>query len=128
MENKALNEFISKWEDLAFNYYMDLRVELKKLDTSTFINKYSKSDYFIVCNESQQGIKDLITKDAKKRKADFMKRISKKVGNIQEVNLHMADNLEINGTAKGDKGEARVTSIIAGGYNIQKAHYRVLVK
>lgn len=128
MENKALNQFINKWEDLAFNYYSDLFEENKNLKASDFIQKYSKADWNVVYGRNLKMIKDLIAKDAKKRKADFMKRISKKVGNIQEVNLYMADNLEINGTAKGDKGEATVTSIIAGGYNIQKAHYRVLVK
>lgn len=128
MENKALNQFINKWEELAFNYYTDLFEECKNLSTSDFIQKYSKADWNIVYGRNLSMIKDLITKDAKKRKADFLKRISNKVGSIKSVDLRMADNLEINGTAKGDKGEATVTSIIAGGYNIQKVHYRVLVK
>jgi hypothetical protein len=50
------------------------------------------------------------------------------VGNIKEANLTIGIDLSINGTVVGDKGKATVYSIIAGGYNIQKAHYRVLVK
>jgi hypothetical protein len=34
----------------------------------------------------------------------------------------------INGTVSGHEDTVNVYSIIAGGYNIQKAHYRVLVK
>jgi hypothetical protein len=34
----------------------------------------------------------------------------------------------INGYIKGENGSVEVRSIIAGGYNIQKRHVRVLVK
>lgn len=128
MENKALNQFINEWKELSVNYYKDLFSIKHEISCSDFIANYGKGDYLLVDGYNIEMVTDMINKDAIQRKADFLKRISKKVGKIESVDLHMANNMEINGTAKGDKGEAKVSSIIAGGWNIQKAHYRVLVK
>jgi len=142
MENKAIDQFINKWKELSFNYYMDLRSkkqefykEIKGLSfnerqnrISDFYYMHGKTNVSFAEDNSQDQIKSHIEKDAKSRKAQFIARISKKVGDIKEANLTMGVDLSINGTVVGDKGKATVYSIIAGGYNIQKAHYRVLVK
>jgi hypothetical protein len=135
----ALNEFIDNWKELSFNYYEELRAEqhdiysIKDRETQkdaqyNFYDKTSKSDRLLVNNYSPKGIKEIIEKDGEARKIQFIARINKKVGNIKEANLTIGIDLSINGTVVGDKGKATVYSIIAGGYNIQKAHYRVLVK
>jgi hypothetical protein len=135
----ALNEFIDNWKELSFNYYEELRTEqndiysikdreAQKDAQYNFYDKTSKSDRLLVNNYSPKGIKEIIEKDGEARKIQFIARINKKVGNIKEANLTIGIDLSINGTVVGDKGKATVYSIIAGGYNIQKAHYRVLVK
>jgi hypothetical protein len=135
----ALNEFIDNWKELSFNYYEELRTEqndiysikdreAQKDAQYNFYDKTSKSDRLLVNNYSPKGIKEIIEKDGEARKIQFIARINKKVGDIKEANLTMGIDLSINGTVVGDKGKATVYSIIAGGYNIQKAHYRVLVK
>jgi hypothetical protein len=135
----ALNEFIDNWKELSFNYYEELRAEqngiysikdreAQKDAQYNFYDKTSKSDRLLVNNYSPKGIKEIIEKDGEARKIQFIARINKKVGDIKEANLTMGIDLSINGTVVGDKGKATVYSIIAGGYNIQKAHYRVLVK
>lgn len=82
--------------------------------------------------------KSEIVKDAKDTAESLVlnlfNRVSKKCGVITSAkNLFINDGnwLEgsaINGTVIGDKGTATVTSILAGGYNIQRLHVRVLVK
>jgi len=138
----ALNEFIDNWKELSFNYYMDLRSkrsafydEIRGLDfdercsrQSAFYRKHGKGNVFFAEEHSQDQIKAHIERDGEARKIQFVARINKKVGDIKEANLTMGADLSINGTVVGDKGKATVYSIIAGGYNIQKAHYRVLVK
>lgn len=61
-------------------------------------------------------------------KNELLNLIKDNAGNIKEVdkldwNNHKGFDCEI----KGDKAEIVVNTIIAGGYNIQKLHYRTLV-
>jgi hypothetical protein len=74
-----------------------------------------------------------IEKLAERRRADLIEtlvyRVKEKVGNITDAaGLHIGANGEINGLVIGDKDSANVTTIYAGGYNIQCLHFRVLVK
>jgi len=142
MENQALDTFINEWIVRSKQYYADLRKMRREVyDATDGMNCQESSIYLaqnwygkypmVAINMLDYGIDhlhEIIEKDAEKRKADFLARISKKVGNITECNLRMASDCEINGTATGDLGTARVSSILAGGWNIQRLHYRVLVK
>lgn len=59
---------------------------------------------------------------------DFIKRISEKAGDIVDASgLRIGYNGSINGVVVGSKAKVRVETILAGGYNIQCLHYRVLV-
>ena len=89
----------------------------------------TKSDIEIVKEYSMMGILKLIDKDLVNRKAAFIKRVKAKTGDvILESNLRMGTDGSINGFVKGEDASVDVYSIIAGGYNIQKLHYRVLVR
>jgi hypothetical protein len=135
----AVNDFIENWKELTFNYYVELRAEQKRIYSIedkeekvnaqyNFYSETSKADRQLVINYSPTSIKEIIEKDGEIRKMQFVARINKKVGYIKEADLYIGEDLSINGTVVGDKGSANVHSIVAGGYNIQKAHYRVLVK
>ena len=138
----ALDTFINEWTVRSKQYYADLReMRIKVYDdvrgmpyqeSSAYLSKNWYGKYPMVAinmlDYGEKHLHEIIEKDAEKRKADFLARISKKVGNITECDLRMASDCEINGTATGDLGTAKVSSILAGGWNIQKLHYRVLVK
>lgn len=72
---------------------------------------------------------ETIIHQEKVRKADsLMRRVADMVGEVTDASgLYIADNLELNGTVVGTKGSATVTTIYAGGYNIQCLHFRVLI-
>lgn len=56
-------------------------------------------------------------------------RVIEKTGKVTNAKgLRIGDNGEINGYVEGDKGGATISTIIAGGWNIQCLHFRVLVK
>lgn len=64
---------------------------------------------------------------------DFIKRVELVAGTITSFkNLHLSRNNQgfaiLNGSVEGTNGNAKVESILAGGYNIQRLHIRVLVK
>jgi hypothetical protein len=101
-----------------------------------FNKKQTKSDLCILENISYdynqkrgtQFLDNLLDKEVEKKKVQFIARIEKKSGEIKDVNLRIGTDGSINGVVKGEKATVDVYSIVAGGYNIQRAHYRVLVK
>ena len=102
----------------------------------SFNANLTKSDLYILENinydynqkRGTQFLDKLLDKEVKSKKVQFIARIEKKSGEIKDVNLRIGTDGSINGVVKGENATVDVYSIIAGGYNIQKAHYRVLVK
>jgi len=64
---------------------------------------------------------------------NFLFRIEKAVGRATDfsfLHVHNGNSMEgaaINGYVEGERGRAKVETIHAGGWNIQRFHYRVLV-
>ena len=86
-------------------------------------------DALLTDEQIKKGNKKLV----KELIVDFIKRVEDKAGQITSfANLHLnRDNQGyaiLNGKVEGSNGTARVESIYAGGYNIQRLHVRVLVK
>ncbi len=63
------------------------------------------------------------------RKYDFIiERTNKIVGTITDAsNLYIGMDAELNGYIIGDQGKAKVQTIGAGGWNIQRYHFRTLI-
>ena len=74
-----------------------------------------------------------VTKDVN-READnkydtIVTKVTKICGEITDASyLTIGHNGELNGYIKGTNGNAEVQTIYAGGYNIQRLHFRTLVK
>lgn len=70
----------------------------------------------------------LLDKDIRTKYDNIIAKVEKFCGNVTDASgLRMGGDGTINGIIIGDKGKARVETIVAGGWNIQIAHYRVLV-
>lgn len=67
-------------------------------------------------------------KDLEARYYKLVKQIESKVGAVKSFELNRNGNLSFDGIITGEEGTATITTIGAGGYNIQRAHYRTLVK
>jgi len=59
---------------------------------------------------------------------DLIHRIKNRVGEITNLQNIRFSGKALNGIVEGTMGSVRLETILAGGYNIQKLHYRVLVK
>lgn len=114
----------------------EVKKELKdrKVDY-TSRNMYIKTHFNSVTVElSQLGsemndkLESLLSSEVNKKRADFYARCYKVVGDITDASsLHVGKNGSINGTIVGKLEKAVVETIMAGGYNVQVLHYRVLV-
>ncbi|MCA1025707.1 hypothetical protein LCM23_06355 [Cytobacillus kochii] len=130
----VIDQFLANWKENVFNYYLKMRKEYEAIRGSynermTFLNKVTKADYNMIVRYSESMINKDLDKDVRHKKMKFYQTITKKAGNILEViEMYLGSNGEINGIIKGDKETVRIETITAGGYNIQKAHFRVLVK
>ena len=132
------------WDNYDFNKQKEIKEEYKKYETTPHTyseskifwrdmhNKYGHGWYDFMHKKSDEIIKSNI-KDANALILNLLARtqdITGKITNCQYLTLD-SDNQGysiINGIVIGEKGKARVESIGAGGYNIQRYHIRVLVK
>ena len=71
--------------------------------------------------------KDIIyTHDFMLKELIFM--IKGNIGNVEVISrLEYNSNRGFDGTIRGEKGNININTIIAGGYNVQKLHYRTLI-
>jgi hypothetical protein len=77
---------------------------------------------------SKEEAAKLFRNDVNVRYAKLVSKIESKVGNVKEFQLKRNANQGLDGTVTGDKGSVTLQTIVAGGYNIQRAHYRTLIK
>ena len=99
----------------------------KELDYKEFraMYKYTQ-EQDLMRTEKEFRNKNLI--DAETFIIDLYDRVKAITGEVTDwANIHYAGKA-LNGTVKGTNGIAKVETILAGGYNIQRLHMRVLVK
>jgi len=122
----AYYEQVSK--DASAYYNTERGTNERNVAAQVFYN-HSNRDISLA---TEYGLVDLlkaIDKDIAARKVRFVDTITKKLGtDIQSSKLSIGVDGSVNGFVKGVDKSVDVYSILAGGYNIQKLHYRVLVK
>ena len=127
--NNSINyaQYINSYRDFKeFESIYNVK-ELKK----SLENKYN--NYFVQFYISHRQDINALDKELEKEKnnklLDLMNRVTAITGIITDTtNLKINAKGDIDGIIYGEKGNCKVTTIGAGGYNIQCFHYRVLVK
>lgn len=145
MENnlQQIKEFINIWKEKALEYYLKAIVDCKK-DLEEYYQlsgqarrtkglelkqKYNETiREFARYKLDKPSVIKFIEKEGETKERKLIARVNKAVGNILEAkSLNVGVNGELNGKILGEKGTCTITTIYAGGYNIQCLHYRVLV-
>lgn len=93
---------LSKWHKMAAEYSDDILIEELEI---------------------------LLNKDIEAKRYSLISKVEKIVGTITDAsNLSVGYDGDINGIIIGTDGKCNVSTISAGGYNIQCYHFRCLVK
>lgn len=163
----VLKEFIENWKKATIDYYINLsdayiqreKDLYKKYYTDQNRSSLNKEGYYEYSQEYRNLINNFgsyivsvvqygkhknnkimkdIENEAGRRYRKLVNKVSDIVGIIENCDhLRMASDGSINGIIIGDKGKAKVETVVAGGRNEhiivnvrhgQIAHYRVLVK
>lgn len=101
--------------------------DYSEMKRNEFREKYRYADFYKVYYQTDEDIVKEANRDSKYYIIDLVHRVTKKVGEITKWELWDAGN-ELNGWVWGTRGRAEIETILAGGYNIQCLHNRVLVK
>ena len=99
----AIDQFLDNWEENTLIFY---QVQGKMTENTAKDLKIEKQN----------------------KKLAIIYKVKNRIGTVTDgQGLYIANDGNINGVIIGDKGRATITTILAGGYNIQCLHYRVLV-
>ena len=140
VEMPVIREFLNNWKKEALTFYLNqfeaMRSELEGLSRfdwqsrNTLRRKYGelvfKAHYY--GNKAREYIEKEIELDAESKYYNMVTKIQKICGEVTSANLYIGHNGELNGHVFGTESNAEVRTIGAGGYNVQRFHFRTLVK
>lgn len=87
------------------------------------------SEYERVSENTIEALKKENLENAQQSVLNLVDRVEDRVGKVFDWSeLHFGENGMLNGRVTGNLGSTYVETIPAGGYNIQRFHYRVLLK
>lgn len=133
------NDLIKKWDEYdqwkknAIREDMKKEREMEYKDYKTMMWEKWGRNYRDAAYISSEDIHKQNTKDAETLVLNLINRTVEITGKITDCKALRTDYDNrgysiINGLVIGENGKARIESIGAGGYNIQRYHIRVLVK
>lgn len=126
------DELVERWDEYDKNKRDFLCNEYARLGYREFSQKYRHAGHeFRKLTDSQ--IHDANVRDAKNLILNLYNRVKEITGEITSwKGIYLTQGAHfsavLNGYVEGKQGRASVESILAGGYNIQRLHVRVLVK
>ena len=141
VEIPVIREFLSNWKKEAYEFYSNklesLQNELQGVSKTDWERrnalrqKYGdmvfKANYY--GSNANEYLQKEIELDAEAKYYNIVTKIQKICGEVTDAkNLYIAHNGELNGYVYGNNGNAEVRTIGAGGYNVQRFHFRTLVK
>lgn len=125
------DELVETWDIWDNARKERLRKIYNELGYREFMKEYTYSDYEFMSISSEKIHSDN-ERDAKALILDLYYRVKDITGEVtdwDEIRATQGTNgfTVLNGYVTGKEGRAKVESILAGGYNIQRLHVRVLV-
>lgn len=128
--NPTIRNFLLEIRDWEYKVLLERFQDLQNAKGTEEYREMKKDPiYQVVKNFRDEGyIKRYVDAEVVARYQAFEEKVESKVGKIKEVKALLVRFGQLNGKVVGEKGECAVRTVVAGGYNIQRAHFRVLVK
>jgi len=125
-------ELVKRWDAWDIERRNRMKEDYRTLGWKEFSKKYKYSDVQFK-DKTDEQIHNSNVQDAKYLILDLYYRVRKFTGEIIDWSGIRATSgacgmTVLNGYVIGKEGRAEIESILAGGYNIQRLHIRVLVK
>ena len=127
--------------DRPFNHRQEIGRRMKEagVDYDThqrrIRNNFSKETVYLYSfgkpgeKPFEEKLSKLLDEDIRLKRIDLFRRCEAAVGTITDAKgLRVGENGSLNGLVEGEKGKAYLQTIVAGGWNIQRMHYRVMVQ
>lgn len=123
---KIQDELVAKWDAWDMKRREFLKEKYAELGYREFNRQFSFQDYELRC-KSDKAIHEDNVKDSKGYVIGLYFRIRDITGKVTDWSELYFNGVAINGIIIGEAGRAKVETIEAGGYNIQRLHLRTLV-
>ena len=119
-----LNILKEIWNEPIFSIRWEIRQQkIKKFGNRFVVNNAETSD-----KDWEEKVAKYVNREIEAHKEQLYNRIGDKAGNIKKVFLKFAIDGTIEGIIEGDKATVSINVIGAGGYNVQRFHFRTLIK
>lgn len=119
-----LTDVWTKHDLIRQENFFKRRSELSYKELARF---YSYSEQERLSSTDEAGFRKANAKAAEIWIIDLYNRVKDVTGEVTDWSNIYYKGKALNGTVVGKKGSANVETIVAGGYHIQRLHYRVLV-
>jgi len=119
-------ELVERWNGYDFERRAKLQNDYKELGYKEFSKGKTRADFDMMRKTDSEITKDN-EKSAKDLIIDLYYRINEITGEVTDWMNIRCSGMALDGIVIGKEGKAKVETILAGGYNIQRLHCRVLV-
>lgn len=117
---EIIQQFMSTWRQKVTAYYLE-RLETGEWDDLNIAEK-------AMLERGPVYVAAAIKRDAQDRLIGLVKLIKDKTGEVISCELRSNPVGGFDGRIEGEKRNIYIDTILAGGWNIQKLHYRTLIK
>lgn len=121
------DELVAKWNEWDIARRDNIKKRRQEMEHKEWAKMFNLYERQVLYYKTDEEIDADNRKDAKAVIIDLYNRVKAITGEVTEwSNIHF-QGTALNGYVVGKEGRAEVESILAGGYNIQRLHIRVLV-
>lgn len=121
------SQLVENWTKFDLEEQAQYRKEYKELGYEKFSELYSYNRWEYLRSNKEADFRKENDKTAEIWILDLYNRIKKETGEVTSWDNITVSPKGLNGYVKGKLGAVNVETIMAGGYNIQRLHYRVIL-